>query len=195
MGRRPDIEQTQRMYAVYQDGKPCSKVAILFDVTRQSVWDRFKRQGYKLRPSSRSLALPFVDFEGARFAPEKDGYFRKTTGDRQHLHHAIWIKAHGRIIRGWVVRFVDGDRMNVVLENLESVPKNEVSHRKSVKIKPCISCGQLMGRRLTGNFTESPSAHARRKTCNVVCSAEWKKGRRRGVRMPGNHYPVQGGST
>lgn len=179
----PDVARTREMYAFYEQGKTCSAIAVIFKTTRQSVWGRFNRQHLKMRPSSRSLALPAITWDGARYAPEKDGYFRKTVGDRELLHHAKWIKAYGRIKRGWVVRFVDGDRMNVDIDNLEAVPRDEMQRARHIKMKPCLACGHLMGKRATGNHPESPSAYAKRRTCNTQCAAAWKKGRRRGARM------------
>jgi len=185
---KPDLPTTLRMYAHYLEGRSCTQVAATFGVTRQAVWDSFRAQGMRLRPCPRNLALPFIEFDGARYAPEKDGYFRKTTGGgtRELLHHAIWKKAHGRIKRGHVVRFVDGDRMNVELDNLESVPRNEMHTAKPIQLKQCLACGELMLRRATGNHPEGPSAYARRKTCNAKCSGDWKRGRPKGTSMPGN---------
>lgn len=185
MSRTTDVARTGEMYALYQQGKTCYQIALAFKVSRQSVWERFKTQGLKLRPCPRNLALPFVEFDGKRYAPGKDNYFRKTEGDRELLHHAKWRKAHGRIKRGWVVKFVDGDRMNVDLDNLESVPREEMHTPRPITMKPCISCGHLMGRRATGNTPESPAAYAKRKTCSTQCSANWKKGRPKGTKMPG----------
>jgi hypothetical protein len=184
MGCNPDLETTNAMYELYQAGKTCTQVAAVFKVTRQGVWDRFKRQGLKLRPSSREIALPFIEHDGKRYAPNKDNYFRKTTGDRSLLHWDVWEKANGsHVKRGWVVRFVDGDRMNLDPDNLESVPKGEDRQMKPVTPKPCLACKRLMGRRVTGEHPEGPSAYAKRKTCNAQCSANWKKGRPRGARM------------
>lgn len=173
------------MYELYEQGKSCTQIAVTFGTTRQVVWDRFRRRRLKLRPCPRNLALPFIEYEGARYAPNKDNYFRKTTGDRSLLHWDIWRKANCRQVkRGWVVRFVDGDRMNLDVDNLESVPKGEDRQMTKIKLKPCIACGQLMLRRATGNHPEGPSAYAKRKTCNSTCSARWKRGKRRGTRMP-----------
>ena len=184
MSRTPDLARTVEMYAAYQQGKTCSQIALLFGSTRQSVWERFKRRGLKLRPCPRNMALPFVEFDGARYAPGKDNYFRKTDGDRELLHHAKWRKAHGRIKRGWVVKFVDGDRMNVEIDNLECVPRAEMHSPRPIQIKACLWCEQPMGRRATGNFPEGPSAYAKRKTCDVKCAAAWKKGKPKGTLMP-----------
>lgn len=183
-GCKPDVENTAAMYALYEKGETCAKVALTFSVTRQTVWDRFRRRGLKLRPSSRALALPFIDWGSARYSPNKDNYFRKTTGDRSLLHWDVWEKANNaRIKRGWVVCFVDGDRMNLDPDNLECLPKGEERHTTAIKLKPCLSCGQLMGRCATGNHPESPSAYKKRRTCNARCSGDWKRGRPRGAGM------------
>ena len=188
MSRKLDIVTTRAMYSIYQQGKSCSQVALAFNVSRQSVYERFSRQGFKLRDSSRSLALPFIEFEGKRYAPEKDGYFRKTTGDRESLHWAIWRKEYGDIPQGHVVCFVDGDRMNVTIDNLACVRKGEdrrFGRFMQLRLKPCLACGQVMGRRMGwDSHHEGPAAYAKRKTCDPRCSADWKRGKSRGSRMP-----------
>lgn len=37
------------------------------------------------------------------------------------LHRYIWVQAHGLVPAGHIVTFIDGDRMNVVLENLQLI--------------------------------------------------------------------------
>lgn len=189
MSCKPDLPTTLRMYAHYLEGRTCTQIAATFGISRQSVWDRFRAQRMKLRPCPRNLALPFIDWGGTRWAPDKDGYFRRTQRSSGHrrrevLHRAMWEQAHGRIKRSWVVRFVDGDRMNVDLDNLEAVPRTEMHSVKPIALKPCLACGELMVRRATGNHPEGPSAYAKRKTCNAQCSGNWKRGRKRGARMP-----------
>lgn len=176
------------MHELYDSGKTCTQIAAVFGITRQSVWDRFRRRGYKLRPCPRNMALPFIEWGGRRWAPEKDGYFRCTTGKqntaRELLHRAKWIAANGRIPRGHCVIFLDNDRMNVELDNLDCVPKSESIRVRPIKIKPCLACGRLMGRRATGAHPEGAATYAKRQTCNAHCSAEWKRGKPRGARMP-----------
>lgn len=179
----PRTAETMQMYALYQQGKTCTQIAAVYGISRQSVWDRLRRRGLKLRPCPRNMALPFIEWGGNRYAPNKDNYFRKTTGDRSLLHWDIWEQRHGRVKNGHVVRFVDGDRMNLDIDNLESLPKGEDRRQLPIKIKPCLWCGRLMGRRATGAHPEGPAAYAKRRTCNAQCSARWKKGKKRGARM------------
>lgn len=195
----PDAAKTQAMYALYQEGQTCSQIALAFQTTRQSVWERFKRRGLKLRPCPRNRALPCITWGGARWAPDKDGYFRRTQragahARREVLHRAMWEAAHGRLRRGAVVGFRDGDRMNVTLDNLVCLPKDEACtmlnggalrfSAQFPRLKRCLACDSAMGRRVTGNHAESPAAYRKRKTCNADCSAAWKRGRARGARMP-----------
>lgn len=41
------------------------------------------------------------------------------------LHHKIWIEAHGEIPKGHVIAFKDKDTMNVTLENLYAISKEQ----------------------------------------------------------------------
>jgi hypothetical protein len=172
------------MYAVYREGKSLEDVGDAFGVSRQSVYERFRRQKLELR--KRPAPLPFIEFDGHRYTADHHGYFRRTTGDGEALHRAKWMKANGPIARDHEVNFVDGDRMNVELENLICVPRDEANAFRSArgfKLKACIACGELMGRRFTATSREGPAAYAKRKTCNLQCSGEWKLGRRRGAKM------------
>jgi hypothetical protein len=150
------------------------------------VWDRFKRAGLAMRADSKKKALPSIDFDGAKYAPFTDNYFRKTSGDRELLHWDIWKKARGPIKRGYEVRFIDGDRMNCVLENLICVRKGEGRGfgKVSRPLKDCLACGRTMLPQLGRKNPEGPAAYARRQTCDAACAGRWKKGRPRGSLMP-----------
>lgn len=189
-GCKPDLGLTCEMYGFYKDGKTLAEVAKMFGVRRQGVWDRFKRRGLPMRSENIRGgvgALPHVDFQGGKYAPYTDGYFRKTTGDRSLLHWDIWIAAHGPIKRRHEVRFIDGDRMNVVLENLICVRVGEGRGFGKAKqvLKPCLACARTMLPQFGGKTPESPSAYALRKTCDSKCAANWKRGKPKGTTMPG----------
>ncbi len=178
-----DVETTEKMYALYSLDRSCAKVASAFKVSAQSVYGRFKRQGLKLRPSSQDLAFPPIVFNGFRYAANKDNYFRKTTGDRALLHHDMWEKAWGPVKNGWEVRFKDRNRMNVVLDNLFCVEIGDGRNLgKKFSLKRCLQCGEDMPLRLTSY--ESPWMYEKRRTCNAVCSGNWKCGKKKGMRMP-----------
>jgi hypothetical protein len=178
-----DVAGTRKMHEHYAQGMTLRQVGALFGLNAESVRGRFHRQGLAVRTK---VAPPSVEFDGDRYAPTKYGYFRKTYGDRRHLHVAKWEKANGRVPRGHVVAFVDGDRMNIELDNLECLPLEEAGSLRKLplELKRCLACGEAMPRRLGVNYHESRSAYAKRKTCDAKCSGEWKRGRRRGSRMP-----------
>lgn len=50
-------------------------------------------------------------------------FIRQSSGKWVHLHRFIWEKANGPIPKDSVVRFIDGDKMNCTLSNLELIPK------------------------------------------------------------------------
>ncbi len=141
----------------------------------------------------RPCLRPFVEFEGARYTPVVSGfyagYLRKTSGNREMLNRAVWEKHNGRIRRGLIVIYLDGDKMNNTIENLAAMPRPEARriitarvHR--IAVKDCIACHKPMGRRFSWDGREGPTAYAKRKTCNPQCSANWKRGKPRKSRMP-----------
>jgi hypothetical protein len=162
-----DVAGTRKMHEHYAQGMTLRQVGALFGLNAESVRGRFHRQGLAVRTK---VAPPSVEFDG----------------DRRHLHAAKWEKANGRVPRGHVVAFVDGDRMNIELDNLECLPLEEAGSLRKLplELKRCLACGEAMPRRLGVNYHESRSAYAKRKTCDAKCSGEWKRGRRRGSRMP-----------
>lgn len=179
-----DVSGTMAAYGLYKTGLSLEQVADRVGIARQGLWDRFRRQQLPMRPDSKKKALPVIEFDGKRYASKnRDGYFLKTTGDREPLHRDMWRKAHGRIKRGWVVYFVDGDPMNITLDNLECVPKGEEIRPAPIKTKPCLQCRQPMPRRLTGANPEGPAAYAARKTCGRDCRAAWYRGRPARIKM------------
>lgn len=62
---------------------------------------------------------------------DKDGYqlIRKEKNKFVYLHRLIWEKAHGKIPKGNIIIFRDGDRSNFQIENLECITRNENSVR------------------------------------------------------------------
>jgi hypothetical protein len=54
---------------------------------------------------------------------------RKNQGHKnwKHKHNIIWEQAYGKIPRGHVVIFADGDRSNLALENLMLVSRKELA--------------------------------------------------------------------
>ena len=134
-GRRGLPEYIWRaMYVEYQAGKSCAEVAAIFGGTRQSVHEVFKARRLPLRPRHPRLHAK-IEYRGRSFTPGKAGYYRATCGDREPLHHAMWIDAHGPIPHGWQVAFRNADLNDVRLENLFCAPIAAVTSYHQARLK------------------------------------------------------------
>jgi hypothetical protein len=59
-----------------------------------------------------------------------DGYFEVKIRDPKtwkHKHVIIWEKAHGKVPKGHVIMFADGNKLNVSLSNLLMVSRRELA--------------------------------------------------------------------
>ncbi len=72
-----------------------------------------------------------------------DGYRQRKVNDDMPLHkrwrfvHLImWEAAHGPVPRGHVVRFVNGDKADIRLDNLECISRRELMARNTVHNYP-----------------------------------------------------------
>ena len=63
-------------YKLYQQGYSLADVGKVIGVTRQSVYDCFKRRGYKMRSKK---FLPFVLYNDLKWTINCSGYYRCTT--------------------------------------------------------------------------------------------------------------------
>ena len=120
-------EVVATMHADYRRLQSLAKVAKIYNRTRQSVWDLFRR--HKLPLASRNFHARIL-FDGKYWTPGKGGYYRETTKRfcPQKLHHAIWEKRTGRKVpKGWRVSFRDGDNTNFQSSNLICLPIQEIT--------------------------------------------------------------------
>ena len=81
------IEAMYEMYKQGPEGKPCSvqEVARYYRITRQAVFDIFKRNGYKLRSKKRVQSIVVKDIKYSLKIGKYGKYWRATTGDRGYL--------------------------------------------------------------------------------------------------------------
>lgn len=125
--KRKNNDVVAAMFAMYESGKSLEAVGKVYRKTRQAVYDVFRTRGYPLR------SKPLKDltiFGGQRFSRATDGYLRGTIGDRRvDLHRYVWEKSKGPIPEGFVVWHRDRDKLNNAIENLELVPRSEMSSR------------------------------------------------------------------
>jgi len=82
----------------------------------------------------------------------------------KQLHRRLWEEAHGPVPEGHALRFIDGNRQNCVLDNIECVPRAEMMRRNSVhNLPPALkSTIQLLGtvKRQINRRTASHGHHA-----------------------------------
>lgn len=178
--RRDD--QATRMYALYQDGYSLAQVGQVWGLTRQSVYEMFRRRNWPLRERK---FLPTVTYLGDTYTPDPDGYFRKTNGDRKWLHHAVWEHHRGPIPAGHDIHHRDENKANNAPENLECLTPTDHGciHRPfhDTPEQPCLYCGTFLTRKQRPDGTIETSAQLRkRQYCNTTCHAAHKRGQPRG---------------
>ncbi|HUV65256.1 MAG TPA: HNH endonuclease [Sedimentisphaerales bacterium] len=132
MSCKPDIQTTDEMHKLYQDGFSLAQVAKAFGVTRQTVYKRFERRSLPLRDNRKPL--PFIFFKGHRYTRRTSGYYARTNGKRDLLHRAIWKWVSMQAIpKGWDVHHIDGDKTNNDFLNLHLMRKSDHSRLHSTK--------------------------------------------------------------
>lgn len=52
----------------------------------------------------------------------------------KHKHLVIWERAHGPVPDGHVVTFIDGDKLNCALDNLECISRSELARRNKLRL-------------------------------------------------------------
>lgn len=181
-----NADRIAEMYAMYTGGMSLSQVAAAFGITRQSVFGRFRYHGLEMRSVQR---LKFVEFNGHRYTPNVQGYFRRTDGDRELLHRDVWKLCHGEIPAGCEIHHRDEDKSNNCINNLECLLGSDHTRHhnpiRPVPAKQCLYCGSQLVRRTfpknaSGTSSETPSAYAKRLFCNPQCAGKFRIGKPRG---------------
>jgi hypothetical protein len=107
------------LYALYRQGHSLGYIAkVLYGgrFSRQSLYGTFMARGYKLRPKK---LRPARVYKGMNFRPDHCGLYRfRAGGITTYLHRLIWEEAHGKVPPDHVVIFNDGNKENIVIENL-----------------------------------------------------------------------------
>tara|TARA_R110002049_G_scaffold4063_2_gene29295 strand:- start:6561 stop:7109 length:549 start_codon:yes stop_codon:yes gene_type:complete len=116
--------KAQQMYELYKEGYSLSDVGNVFNVTRQSVYDMFKRRNYELRSIKKK---PFIVYNGLKFTINKNGYYECTTQDRLMLHNLVYETEKGSIPEGNVIHHLDNIKINNKIENLKPISPSEHS--------------------------------------------------------------------
>ena len=118
----PDTKTTNEMFSLYEEGYSISQVGKAFGVSRQSVFNRFKRSGKQLRSKKK---LPFLMFNGKKYTLRKNGYLACTDGSRSSMHRDVWCYHNGDISADHDIHHINGDKTDNRIENLEMLLKSE----------------------------------------------------------------------
>lgn len=113
---------TNTMYSLYKKGCSLADVASVYGISRQSVYERFKRKNLKMRPLKRK---PFIIVDNLKYTINRDGYYECTTKDRLMLHNYIWEKFNGKIPKGYEVHHIDLNKINNNIDNLMLLTPSE----------------------------------------------------------------------
>lgn len=114
--------KTQQMYKLYQEGFSLEQIGKIFNISRQSVYDRFKRNNLKLRQKKYK---PFIQIDNLKFTINSNGYYECTTKDRLMLHNYIWENQNGKIPNGYEIHHKDFNKINNDISNLQLVTPSE----------------------------------------------------------------------
>lgn len=72
-----------------------------------------------------------ISIRGKKNKPEKYKYIRIGLGNWMLYHRYLWEQAHGRIPKGYIVAFINGDAMDCRIENLKLISRKENVLRNS----------------------------------------------------------------
>jgi predicted DNA-binding protein YlxM (UPF0122 family) len=139
---------TEIMYKMYCDGMSLAQIGKNFNITRQSVYERFKKKKLQLR--SRKFK-DFIIVDSLKFTINKNGYYESTTKDRLMLHNYNWEKINGKIPKGYEIHHIDLNKLNNNIENLKLVTPSEHTKIHSILLNGsgmnkkviCIETGEI----------------------------------------------------
>jgi len=118
----PDTKTTNEMFSLYEDGYSIAQVAKAFGVSRQSVFERFKRAEKILRSKKK---LPFIIFNGKKYTLRNNGYMACTDGERSLMHRDVWFFHNGNIPEDHDIHHINNDKTDNRISNLELLLKSE----------------------------------------------------------------------
>ena len=74
-----------------------------------------------------------AEFNGCRYSIDTNGYFRSTTCNSSKLHRDVWIYHFGEIPNKMIVAFINGNKVDCRIENLELISRRELVLRNNKK--------------------------------------------------------------
>lgn len=125
MAQKRQDEKAAAMYMFYAAGQSLEQVGKEFGVSRQTVYQMFKRRGWELRDRP-PIAENALEYRGCTYTISGTvPYYRCTTGDRHLLHRKTWEDHHGPIPDGYDIHHKDNCKTNNSLANLECLTKSD----------------------------------------------------------------------
>jgi RNA polymerase sigma factor (sigma-70 family) len=120
------------MNADYLQLKSLSKTGKLWHRSRQAVWEILSTAGFRLNtPPRKREAMEHGGLTYRRSA--KGGFYRCTTSGRRLLHHVVWEEVNGQVPEGSEIIFEDGDKENIVIDNLRCQPTTSASRARGTR--------------------------------------------------------------
>ncbi len=179
MGRKRQTVKAEQMYQMYEQGYSLEQIGQIWGVTRQSVFDMFRRRGWELR---KKKELPVVVFNDAKYTLDNHGYYRRTDGNRNWLHQDVWEFSNGPVPQGYEIHHKDQNKINNDIANLECLTPTEHAAKhhffQEIPEKRCLFCGKLLERKTQpSGKLETPAEVARRRYCDMRCASEHKRGK------------------
>lgn len=191
MRRKVTSKDIYRLHKKYEKGlslEQCIKfygADLILD--RKTLHHYFQRLGLPTRKQTRK---EFKMYKGDKYTICKDGFYRKTSGDRKHLHRRIWEENNGPVPRGYSVIFKEGNGLDFTkydINNFYLKHQNEVlkdtrnnnqftRNRQAPVIKQifCKNCGKELV------YKAPPSYHNKRVFCDMKCKREYDVKKRQG---------------
>ncbi len=115
-------------YQLYLQGLSLAQVAIELEVTRQSVYEAFKRRGFSLRGPN---FKPHQIYDGKKFTLKRTGYYALSSRERTLMHRYVWETERSKIPPGYDIHHINNDRADNRIENLECLSKAEHTRKYS----------------------------------------------------------------
>ncbi|KKL72752.1 hypothetical protein LCGC14_2081760 [marine sediment metagenome] len=127
--RAADRRRLRRLYA----DTPSKELAELLGYTVSAIHNKARTLGLRNRQHWQPLGSLATDRHG--YTIRKMTETGKTC-DWVSLHRLLWTEAHGPVPVGHYVRFKDGNKRNITLENLELVSVRENMLRNTIQRYP-----------------------------------------------------------
>lgn len=149
--------ETLEFYEHYKRGLSLEMVSKLYanGLSRQSMYERFSRAGLVMR---RPTEKPVREFNGKKYSFNKDGQWRKTSGNRAPLRRDMWEDSFGPLNKNQSVAVQKGRVNDFTVNELTVVTKNNQfkdvnpKHHNHATTRECENCRRPLRLKAFGNM-------------------------------------------